>query len=141
MITAIPQSQVSVSFCDLLRNPERYSGQEVTVRATYKYGFEWQELYCLECADKGRAWLEFPFDADDDSFKALKPAPKGSGIVNMTVQGRFVSGGHFGHSNGYPYKFIAKRVSDVAIVQRGMKSIAKEREAERKWACGGTSPK
>jgi len=63
-------AQTQVSFCDLLRNPDTYDGKEVTVRATYRYGFERQQLYCLECIDKGRAWLELPDDLDDDSVKA-----------------------------------------------------------------------
>src|SRR5215470_4199764 len=99
------RTQSQVTFCDLVRNPELYNGKEVTVRATYKYGFEWQQLYCLECLDKGRAWLELPDDLDDASVKALKRAPKEAGIVNVTVQGIFVSGGHYGHENGYRYKF------------------------------------
>jgi hypothetical protein len=33
-------SEPSTTFCDLLRNPEKYNGKEVTVRATWRYGFE-----------------------------------------------------------------------------------------------------
>ena len=62
----------SVTFCDLVRNPDKYDGQEVSVRATYRYGFEWQELYCLDCKDKGKAWLEVPFDLDDAAIWPLR---------------------------------------------------------------------
>jgi len=135
-------SQAPVRFCDLLSNPDEYNGKEVTVRATYRYGFEWQELYCLDCLDKGRAWLELPYDPDDDAaVKSLKRAPKGAGIVNITVQGVFVSGGHFGHMNGYKYKFVAHKVSEMAVVLKGMKSPSEEKKAEERWACGGTNPK
>src|SRR5215813_13785653 len=53
-------AQTPAKFCDLLRNPEKYRDQRVKVRATFRYGFEWQQLYCLDCLDKGRAWLWLP---------------------------------------------------------------------------------
>lgn len=125
-------SQSPLSFCDLVRNPETYNGKEVTVRATYRYGFEWQQLYCLDCLDKGRAWLELPNDPDDSLLKDLRRAPKGAGIVNLTVQGTFKSGGSFGHLNGYRYEFTARKISNVAVVSKGMKDIGEEEKAEKK---------
>ena len=62
-----------VKFCDLLRNHAPYNGKEVTVRASYRYGFEWSYLYCLDCPDQDHVWLEFSDDLDDASQKALKP--------------------------------------------------------------------
>src|SRR5215467_6711320 len=103
----------TVSFCELVSNPERYKGKEVTVRATYKYGFEWQVLYCLSCLDRGRVWLEIADDLDDASEKTLKRAPEGAGTVNLTVQGVLLSGGRYGHLNGYQYQFVAHRVRNV----------------------------
>lgn len=111
------------------------------MRATWRCGFEWSQFCCLDCLDKGRVWLEMPTDLDDASTKALGRAPKGAGIVNLTVQGIFMSGGHFGHSNGYPYQLVARRVSNVATVLSGRKTAAKEKEAEKQWACGGANPK
>lgn len=102
VVTGGGYSQNAVTFCDLVRNPDKYNGQEVRVRATYRYGFEWQELYCLDCKDKGKAWLEVPFDLDDAAIRPLRRAPKGAGIVNLTLQGVFVSGNHhFGHMGMY----------------------------------------
>jgi hypothetical protein len=80
------QCQTSISFCDLIRTPEKYAGKLVKVRATYKYGFEWQQLYCLDCLDKGKTWLDLSGGIDERSEKSLKLAPKGAGIVNLTVQ-------------------------------------------------------
>ena len=73
-----PENQIA--FCELVRNPELYNGKVVTVRATYKYGFEWSMLYCLDCLDKGKAWLEIRADLDDRSLKATKRAPKGAAL-------------------------------------------------------------
>ena len=92
-----------MNFCDLLRNPERFNGKEVTVRATYRYGYEWSQLYCLKCANEGKVWLELPsaLDYDNNSQKALRKMPKGSGIVDVTVKGVFTSGATYGHGNMY----------------------------------------
>ena len=141
LLTASGSSETPLTFCDLLRNPDQYNGKEVTVRVTWRYGFEWSQLYCLDCSDKGRAWLDTSYDLDNASIKALRRTPKGAGIVNLTVEGVFMSGGHFGHLNGYPYQLVAHKVSHVAIVLRGMKGPAEEKEAETRWACGGTNPK
>jgi len=141
MLLTLPlRAQTRVNFCDLIRNPEAYDGKTITVRATYRYGFEWSELYCLECLDKGKAWLELPSTLDDASTKQLKLTPKGAGIVNLTVTATFESGGHFGHM-GYRYKFVASQIADVAVLSKGMKSIAEEKGVEQRWACGGTDPK
>jgi hypothetical protein len=52
MIIPFGFSEPQTAFCDLLRNPEKYNGKEVTVRATWSKGPEWSELYCLGCPDK-----------------------------------------------------------------------------------------
>jgi hypothetical protein len=134
-------SETQVSFCDLVKNSQIYNGKVVTVRATYKYGYEWQYLYCLTCLDRGKVWLEIPSDLDDASVKALKRTPKGAGTVNLTVQGVFMSGGTYGHLNGYQYQFVAHKVSNVAIVIKGMKSLDEEKKADQQSACGGANPK
>lgn len=141
VLTSGIHSQSPITFCDLVRNSEKYNGEEVSVRATYRYGYEWSQLYCLDCKDKGKTWLEIPVDLDDASARYLKRAPKGAGIVNLTVQGVFVSGGTFGHQNGYHYKIVAYKIRNVAVIQKGMKPPAEEERAEKRWACGGTDPK
>lgn len=141
LVVASGDAQSPVTFCDLMRNSEKYNGKEVTVRATWRYGFEWSQFYCIDCSLKEMTWLDVSSDLDDASSRALKQIPKGAGIVNITVQGTFRSGGHFGHMNGYRNQFIARKVSQVKIVSRGMRGLAEEHEAEKRWACGGTNPR
>jgi hypothetical protein len=75
-------------------------------------------------------------------IRPLRCAPKGAGIVNLTLQGVFVSGNHhFGHTDMYPYKFVVHKITDVAVVSKGMKPLAEGEKAEKQWACGGTDPK
>ena len=133
-------SETQVSFCDLVKNPQLYSGKEVTVRATHRVGYEWSELYCLDCLDKGRAWLDFTDDLDRESEKALRRTRDG-GIFNLTVEGTFESGSTYGHLNGYRYRFVAHKVRNVAVISKGIKPIEEERKAEKLYACGGSNPK
>ena len=141
VLTGGVHSQSPVTFCDLLRNPEKYNGKEVTVRATYRYGFEWSQLYCLDCLDHGKAWLGMPVSLEDTSARSLKKMPKYAGIVNLTVQGVFETGGNFGHLNGYRYRIEPYKISDVAVLQKGMKSPEEEERVEKRWGCGGSDPK
>ena len=134
------RAQVLLKFCDLLKNPEKYNGRKVTIRATYQYGYEWSYLYCLDCRDQ-KVWLDIPVDLDDASQKALKHLPKEAGIVNATLYGVFIGPGSYGHLNGFRYRFTAEKVENVAVVYRRMGPIEKERAAEEQWACGGKDPK
>jgi hypothetical protein len=141
ILTASSQAQTATTFCDLLRNPEKYNGRVVKVRATYKFFFEMSLLYCLDCLDKGEAWLEQGWPLDKASEKALrKLLGHGAGTANITVEGVFEYGRHYGHL-GAPYQITARRISNVAVITRGAKDPVVEREREKKWACGGTSPK
>lgn len=130
-----------LSFCDLVRNASEYNGQEVTVRASHEYWFEWSDLYCLDCIDKGRVWLELPIDLDEASQKALERAPEEAGVVNVTVRGVFHSGGHYGHQNMWRHEIVASQIRDVAVVVKGMVVSDKQKAAEKRWACGGSEPR
>ena len=125
----------------LLRTPEKYRDQRVKVRATFRYGFEWQQLYCLDCLGKGKAWLTLQNDVDDQSERVFKKMPKGAGIVNLTITGVFHYGASYGHQNGYRYEVIAQEIRDVAVIQKGMRDLATEKKVEQRWAYGGAKPK
>ena len=96
-----------------LRNPEKYNGKEVTVRATWSKGPEWSALYCLGCPDKSSVWLDVRTELDDASKKALRQVPMPA-TANLTVQGVFMSGGLYGHRNQYQYQLVARKVNDAA---------------------------
>jgi hypothetical protein len=82
-----------------------------------------------------------PTALQETSARSLKRMPKGAGIVYVTVQGVFISGGTFGHSNAYRYKIEPSKISDVVVLQKGMKSPEEEKSVEKRCACGGTNPK
>jgi len=113
------KSETEISFCDLIKNSEKYKDKEVSVRATYRYSFEHAELYCLECVEN-KAWVEF-----DESFKKYSKSKytkkiKNNGFrgrtVNVEVVGTLLSGGGFGHFGIYPYKFVVKSLKMAEIV-------------------------
>jgi len=142
LVTPHGVSESPVAFCDLMKDPQKYDGKEVTVRATWRYGFEWSDLYCIDCSPRNNlTWLKFSDDLDEGSEKALKHTPKGAAIVNLTIVGTFRSSGRFGHMGSYPYEFLATKVSRIKVVLKGMKGSEEEERAEKRWACGGTNPK
>jgi len=109
----------TVAFCDLLKNPQSFEQKRVRIKATYRYGFEWSELYCLNCRDMGLVWLDF-----DDTFdsltkrkvkKKIKWSEKGR-TVNIVAVGKFYAKGKYGHMGGYPYKFVAEYFESAEII-------------------------
>jgi hypothetical protein len=129
----------TVSYCDLVRSPEQYDGKEVNIFATYRYGFEWQEVFCLDCRNVAKTWLEIDDDMPSDSIKALRKAPKDAGIINAVFTGVFrSSGGPFG-DGGYRFQFTAKRISKIEVVYKDGRVPEMLPPDARKKVCGGVS--
>lgn len=127
----------SISFCDLLRNPEKYDGKQVTVYATYRYGFEWQEMYCLGCRDLGKMWLEFG-ELTKKSQKILKRFPKDNGTINAIFIGEFESSkGPFG-DGGYKYRFVLKDIKNAEFVTKSSAVPEQLTDNMRKNICGSS---
>jgi hypothetical protein len=107
----------SIDFCDLLKNPETYNGKEVTVRATYRYGYEWQEIYCLGCRNLGKTWLEMG-DITKKSKKILKKFPRDDGTITALFTGIFQSSkGSFGDGS-YSFRLILKKISKAELLTK-----------------------
>jgi hypothetical protein len=133
---------VNTSYCDLVQNPERYSGQRVSFTATYRYGYEWQEIYCLTCRDTGKTWLEFPQDPPKEMKKAVKGTPKGQGTLNANFKGVFqTKPGSFGDGS-YKYQLALEHIADVHVLSRSGGVAGVLPEPERRRVCGGaTAPR
>jgi hypothetical protein len=105
-----------VSYCDLVSNPEKFEGKEVTVRASYRYGFEWQELFCLECRKVGKTWLEFGDDFTHESRVGLKRFPKSQGTINAVFTGIFHSSkGSYGDGS-YRFQLMLRVITHAELV-------------------------
>jgi hypothetical protein len=112
----------SLGYCELVENASKYSGSRVTVMAVYNYGYEWQEMLCMECRADGKTWLEFNTDAAKRIKKQMKKAPQGQGIVSGRFTGVFhATGGPYGDGS-YKFEFEVEEVSDLRVLVRDWKS-------------------
>lgn len=109
---------IVVDVCGLLRDPGRYDGQRVTVSASYRYGFEWQELFCMKCWGGDRVWLEIPTNPPEALTRALRGTPKHEGIANGKFTGIFRGKpGAFG-DGGYRFQLEVESVTAVKTISR-----------------------
>ena len=116
-LTAVP----TVAFCDLIHNPKLYDKKIVRITAIYRYGYEWSQLYCLDCIDAGATWVEL-----DDSFATNTNSKLANKIGENGFRGRTVrvvavgefygSGGGYGHMGSYRYKFRISRLEQATII-------------------------
>lgn len=127
---------MTVKYCELVKSPEKYDGKEIIVHATYRYGFEWQEMFCLGCRDKGKTWLEIDEDnITKKSKKVLKKFPKDIGTINALFTGIFESSkGHFG-DGGYRFRFVVKEISRAELVTKSGADPGSLPDAIRKKVC------
>ena len=126
LITANSQSKndqelegyTQVSYCDLIRNMKEYENKPIAVSASYRYGFEWQELFCMGCRGQGKTWLEFNEKSANAVRRSLRNAPRDHGIINATFYGILEgSNGPYG-DGGYAYQFDVESVKDVKVIYR-----------------------
>jgi len=111
----------TVAYCDLLRNPDAYNGKQVRITADYRLGFEWSELYCLECwGMEGRTWADFD-EVGSCTRNAVRRLTKAyEGTFKLTVVGEFQSsGGRYGHMGAYRYQFVVKCVEEAKRLLKG----------------------
>lgn len=126
----------AVSYCELVRNPDNYDGKRIVVRATYRYGFEWQELFCSSCRSE-RTWLEIPGDADHPI--KFRNAPRHQGTINGTFYGRFNGRKGVHGDGGYRYQFELEIVKDDELVSRSGGDPSTLPAAEQNRICDGQS--
>jgi len=111
-----------VAYCDLIRNPDQYDGKDVAVSASYRYGFEWQEIFCMKCRDQAKTWLEFDRENIPALRRTLRKAPSHEGLINAIFYGTFQGKrGPYG-DGGYSYRFDVKFLKDVKSVYRDGRS-------------------
>src|SRR5690606_7007917 len=75
--------------CDMIDRPQAFDGKRVTLRASYRYGYEWQEIYCLQCRPLAKVWLAIPPELPKNVQRHLNRLPKNQGTVNATFTGMF----------------------------------------------------
>ena len=109
----------TVTYCDLVRDIEKYKDKTVRLRAIYRFGFEWSNIYCLECLgiESSSTWLDFADEMCDGSKKI-----KGNGFAGRTVRvqviGKFFTGGSYGQLGDAPNKFVVSCVEKVKTIAK-----------------------
>jgi len=113
----------AANYCDLTRDPSAYDGKEVRLKVLLRVGYEWQEIYCLDCFDtKQRTWIIFgPDAASCTSRRARKLINAREGTFAIQAVGEFQSSGlRYGHMGDYRYQFVIKCVEKaVRLLQDG----------------------
>ena len=108
----------TIAYCELIRNPEKYDGKVVRTNATYRFGFEWAEFYCLDCWDgEHRTWVDYEDELCPKS-KKIKGNDLRGRTVNVQVVGKFYGAGRmgYGHMNAYQYKFVVSCVESAKTI-------------------------
>jgi hypothetical protein len=119
-------------FCELT-NLQIGSAKEVRVRAVYRVGFEWSELYSLKCVDSPDIWVDFSEDWKQSTSRSVrKEIEKGEGTYFVVFVGRLEKGS-FGHMGAYPMRLevtsieIAKRIDKQSYHRRAVNSEMRKR--------------
>ena len=121
----------TVSYCELVREPQRYKDKVVRVQAQYRIGFEVSFLYDVECikgktpleqaAARQETWLGFDTAHQSCWQPALAPIHKTNGgrgaTAEVTVVGKFYGPGHRRPpAPGGKYQFITQCLERVKII-------------------------
>lgn len=113
-------SVIDVSFCDLVRQPKLYDRKIVRVKAIYRYGFEWSELYCLGCREAGIIWVELGDSFESNTKKKIASKVKDVGDNGRTVKivavGIFYTDGGYGHLGAYKYKYVIDYLEQAEVI-------------------------
>ena len=121
----------TVSYCELIRNPDRYDRKTIRVKATLLVSFEVSTLEDSQC-DIGRSiWVEF--DGSHNSCTPKRVRKSFDNIFNSSEVGRSTRGeiiaigrfemarkigtrptpSGFGHLDQYPYQLTIKCLEQV----------------------------
>jgi hypothetical protein len=113
-------TEMRVDYCRIVEQPSAFQNTDLTVSATYRYGFEWSELYCMACLNPGRTWVDFDPSVEDSTpsafLKRLRQSSDLGRTANVVFTGRFQAPGSYGHGNAYRFRFLVRFVREVKIV-------------------------
>jgi hypothetical protein len=113
---------IPVQYCELVQHWNEYDGKNVAIRASYRYGFEWREIFGMKCLEQ-ITWAEFEPESDSAEKsidRAMRKIPRQQGTINATFYGTFkgTKGHRYGHLGGYAFGFDVKFIEDVEVVSK-----------------------
>jgi hypothetical protein len=121
VVTSDKEEPVSVNYCELLQHPKKYEQKLIKIRAIYRYGFEWSELYSLKCSIHKAVWVEGTEAKCKNANRVdeLDYAGWGSRTVGIVAVGRLIgTKGGYGHQNGYDYLFKIECLERAEMLDR-----------------------
>lgn len=126
-----------LDLCELLDRPQVLDSKRVSVRTSYRYGFEWQEVYCLPCRYLAKVWLAIPPELPKAVQRSLNRLPKSQGTINATLTGVF-HGSRFAFGDGgYQYQLDLEHLEQVEVVSKSGAVPEALRDSERTKLCQG----
>ena len=127
-----------INFGELITRPKDFDGKRIKVRATYRYGFEWQELYCVPSRTIARVWLGIPPELPKPIQMALKRLPKNQGTVNATFTGLFHGVRSTFGDGGYQYRLDLEKLEEVQVISKNGAVPEALMPSERARVCQAT---
>lgn len=107
----------TVTYCELVKYPDRFHGKMIRVSAIYERGFEKSYLYAPDCANGHREmWVghdkSIVLKGESEEAKRNRMV-SGFGRWSVTMVGKFLRATppeRFGHIGCCPYKFDIVRI-------------------------------
>ena len=128
---------VPLDLCDLIDRPQAFDGKRVTLRASYRYGFEWQEIYCLQCRPLAKVWLAIPTELPKTVQRSLNRLPKNQGTINATFTGIFHGTRSAFGDGGYQYQLDLEGLEKVEVISKSGAVPDALQTGERAKLCKG----
>ena len=128
----------TVDYCDLIRHAKDYDQKQIRIKAAYRVGYEWSEIYCPDCFNqKERTWVEFDSDFEScTKSKIVKLVRDGERTLSVTVIGTFHSSArNYGHMGSYRFEFVVKCVESAKVLLKDGRSPSLVPSQLLKGAC------
>jgi len=108
-----------VSYCDLVKAPQLFSGKRIRVRAIDRYGFEISRLDPPACCSErgGKIWVEMNPGLGRGFRKLTHRFPKGMGLALATFDGTFEVGGPYG-LGGYRFRLTVDKIEKIEATSK-----------------------
>ena len=104
----------SMTYDELIAKQNDYAGKQVRVLGNWFTFFEVNALYAASAKNReNAAWVEFRDDDELCKGSKGKMKKKYTEAKSVVFVGKLYIGGHFGHENGYNYKFVVDCVEQI----------------------------
>lgn len=123
------QDVIDVSFCELIKNPEKFEKKVIRVKAIYGYGFEWSNLYSSKCSTEKVILVETDKKKCENAgqIDEMDFAGMGGRVVGVVAVGIFTKEEkHFGAIGKSDYVFRVKCFEKAKMLSRLPQSLKPE---------------